>query len=217
MRIAKKLGGSMVISGSRGPGYLKGQALKATVREFVEKMKPHVATAEQMGITIGIENHANSLIDSTDAIRWLAEFTPCRYFGIALTPYHLPQDPVLIAKLITDIGNCVVHFYAWQYGQGCHKKLPKQQELMQLPGRGEMDFVPIVAALKKISYSGWTDVFMHPVPRRISILPTARAHSDDEEGRLQAAEDSKRSSVISWLFVVFLQGFLVIYLYSYGP
>ncbi|MHC4559693.1 MAG: sugar phosphate isomerase/epimerase family protein, partial [Planctomycetota bacterium] len=173
MRVAQKLGGSMIISGSRGPGNLKGRALKAAVREFIEKMKPHIDIAEQMGITIGIENHANSLIDSPDAIRWLAEFTPCRYLGIALAPYHLPQDPLLIAKCITDIGNCLVHFYAWQYGQGCHKKLPKQQELMQLPGRGEMDFVPIVAALKKINYSGWTEVFMHPVPRGISILPTA--------------------------------------------
>ncbi len=44
----------------------------------------------------------------------------------------------------------------------------------------------------------------------------SRAHSDDEEGRLQAAEDSKRSSVISWLIVVFLKGFLVMYLYSFG-
>jgi len=182
MRVAKKLGGSMVISGSRGPGNLKGQALKTAVREFVEKMKPHIVAAEQMGITIGIENHANSLIDSPDAIRWLAEFTPCRYLGIALSPYHLPQDPVLIAKLITDIGNCFVHFYAWQYGQGCHKKLPKQQELMQLPGRGEMDFVPIIAALKEINYSGWTEVFMHPVPRGISILPTAAEVTSEING-----------------------------------
>ena len=108
MRAAKKLGGSMVVSGSRGPGNLKGQALKAAVREFIEKMKPYIAAAEQMGITIGIENHANSLIDSPDAIRWLAEFAPCRYLGIVLAPYHLPQDPVLIAKCITDIGNCLV-------------------------------------------------------------------------------------------------------------
>jgi len=173
MRTAKKLGGSMVISGSGGPGNLKGQALKAAVKEFIEKMKPHIAAAEQMDVTIGIENHANSLIDSPDAMRRLAEFTPSRYLGIALAPYHLPQDPGLIAKCITDIGNCLVHFYAWQYGMGCHTKLPKQQELMQLPGRGEMDFVPIVGALKKINYSGWTEVFMHPVPRGIPIMPTA--------------------------------------------
>ena len=173
MRVAKKLGGSMIICGSHGPGNLKGQTLKAAVRKFVEKMKPHILAAEQMGITVGIENHANSLIDSPDAIRWLAEFTPCRYLGIALAPYHLPQDPTLIAKCITDVGYRLVHFYAWQYGMGCHKKLPKQQELMQLPGRGEMDFMPIIAALKKINYDGWTEVFMHPVPRGISILPAA--------------------------------------------
>jgi sugar phosphate isomerase/epimerase len=173
MRAAEKLGGSMVISGSRGPGNLKGKALKVAVREFVSKMRPHIAAAEQMGITIGIENHANSLIDSQDAVRWLAEFTPCRYLGIALAPYHLPQNPALIAKCITDIGDRLVHFYAWQYGRGCHKKLPKQQELMQLPGRGEMDFIPVVSALKKINYTGWTEVFMHPVPRGIPILPTA--------------------------------------------
>jgi sugar phosphate isomerase/epimerase len=173
MRVAKKLGGSMIICGSRGPGNLKGQTLKMEIRKFIEKMKPHILAAEKTGITIGIENHANSLIDSPDAIRWLAEFTPCRYLGIALAPYHLPQDPLLIAKCITDIGNRLVHFYAWQYGKGCHKKLPKQQELMQLPGRGEMDFMSIIAALKKINYCNWTEVFMHPVPRGISILPTA--------------------------------------------
>ncbi len=44
---------------------------------------------------------------------------------------------------------------------------------MQLPGRGEMDFIPVVSALKEINYTGWTEVFMHPVPRGIPILPTA--------------------------------------------
>jgi sugar phosphate isomerase/epimerase len=53
---------------------------------------------------------------------------------------------------------------------------------MQLPGRGEMDFVPIVAALKKINYSGWTEVFMHPVPRGISILPTAAEVTSEIKG-----------------------------------
>ena len=41
-----------------------------------------------------------------------------------------------------------------------------------MPGRGSMDFKPILAALKKIDYRGWTEVFMHPVPRGIPILET---------------------------------------------
>jgi sugar phosphate isomerase/epimerase len=173
IRVAKELGGSMVVCGSRGPGNLKGDALKAAVRKFIEKMKPQIDAAEQMGITIGIENHGNSLIRSPDSMRWFAEFTTSRHIGIALAPYHLPQEPALIARLIANLDKSLVHFYAWQYGMGCHKKLPKEQELLQLPGRGKLDFVPIISALKKINYRGWTEVFMHPVPRGIPILQTA--------------------------------------------
>jgi len=173
MQVAKKLGGSMVVCGSGGPGNLKGDALKAAVKKFLEKMKPQVVAAEQNGITIGIENHGNSLIQSPDSMRWFAELTTSRHIGIALAPYHLPQEPALIARLIADLDKSLAHFYAWQYGMGCHKKLPKEQELLQLPGRGRLDFVPIVSALKKINYRGWTEVFMHPVPRGIPILQTA--------------------------------------------
>ena len=173
IRAAKKIGASMVICGSRGPGNLKGDSLKAAVRKFIEKMQPQIYFAEENGITIGIENHSNSLIQSPDSMKWFVEFTDSRNIGIALAPYHMPQEPALIARLIADLGTNLVHFYAWQYGMGCHKKLPKEQELLQLPGRGRLDFVPIVSALKQINYRGWTEVFMHPVPRGIPILPTA--------------------------------------------
>ena len=173
IQAAKKLGGSMVICGSSGPGNLKGGSLKAAIRKFIEKMKPQIDSAEEIGITIGIENHSNSLIQSPDSMRWFAEFINSRHIGIALAPYHMPQEPALIARLITDLDKNLVHFYAWQYGMGCHKELPKKQELLQLPGRGGLDFVPIVSALKQINYRGWTEVFMHPVPRGIPILQTA--------------------------------------------
>ncbi|MDH4240771.1 MAG: sugar phosphate isomerase/epimerase [Phycisphaerae bacterium] len=169
IEVAKKLGGSLVVCGSRGPGNLKGDALKAAVRTFIEKAKPQIDAAEQTGITIGIENHSNSLIQSPDSMRWFAELNTSGHIGIALAPYHLPQEPELIAQLITDLDKSLVHFYAWQYGMGCHKKLPKEQELLQLPGRGKLNFVPIISALRKINYRRWTEVFMHPIPRGIPI------------------------------------------------
>ena len=55
---------------------------------------------------------------------------------------------------------------------GCHKKLPKEQELMQLPGRGQFDFKPLLGALSDVEYRGWFEIFMHPVPRGIPILDT---------------------------------------------
>ena len=173
IEVAKKLGGSMLICGGAGPRGVKGAELRRAVGQFVEKMKPHVAAAGRAGVTIGIENHANNLIESPDSLRWLAELSPSKHLGIALAPYHLPQDAEMLAKLIGQLGEKLVHFYAWQHGMGCHKKLPKSQELLQMPGRGELDFAPLLAALRKIGYVGWTEIFMHPVPRGIPILPTA--------------------------------------------
>jgi sugar phosphate isomerase/epimerase len=173
MKVAKELGASMIICGSRGPAYLKGKVLKAAIAEFIEKMKPHVEVAEKLGITVGIENHSNSLVQSPDSIKWFAELSTSERLGIALAPYHLPQEPTLIAGLIKGLREHIVHFYAWQHGMGCHKKLPKEQELLQLPGRGTLDFTPVIKSLRRIDYRGWTEIFMHPVPRGIPIMPTA--------------------------------------------
>jgi len=163
MKVAGKFGAKILIAGGM-PKDRSGAA------RFVEKMKPHVAAAEAAGVTIGIENHG----ESYDAIRWFAEAARSKHIGVALAPYHLkPRTPRAMAKLIADLDEKLVHFYAWQHGMGCHKKLPKRQELLQMPGRGDLDFTPLLRALKKIRYTGWTEIFMHPVPRGIPILPTA--------------------------------------------
>lgn len=179
LQVLKKFGGSLIISGSKGPKNVTGAEAKAGVKEFVEKMKPHVEVAEECGVTIGIENHANALVASVDSIRYLGEMSTSPNLGIALAPYHLPQDEKLLAQLIEDLGPKLVHFYAWQHGQGCMTKLPKEQELEQMPGRGSLDFRPIVAALKKIDYARWVEIFMHPVPRGIPIMETLAAVTDE--------------------------------------
>ena len=173
MRVAERLGARVIVSGARGPVGLTGAALKAAVAEFLEKLKPHVEAAAKHGVLIGIENHANSLIDSPDSIRWFAELASSEHVGVALAPYHLPQDSLVLADLIRSVDKRLVNFYAWQHGVGCHEKRPKEEELLQMPGRGELDFGPVLAALKAIGYAGPAQIFMHPVPRGIPILPSA--------------------------------------------
>ena len=172
MRLAKRQGCTTIVSGGRGPKGLKGTELKSAVSDFIEKMKPHLAVAEKTGVTIAIENHGGSLIESPDSLKWLAELRPSRHLAIALAPYHLPQDETLLADLIRSLEGSIAMFYAWQHGMGCTKKLPKEQELLQMPGRGPLDFQPLIAALGEIRYDGWTEIFMHPVPRGIPILDT---------------------------------------------
>jgi len=173
IKVVAGFGGSLIVTGSQGPRGLVGDECKKAIGAFVEKMKPHVAAAEEAGVTIAIENHAHALVASLDSLRWFAEFAKSPRLGIALAPYHLPQDPAVLARLIEDLGPKLVHFYAWQEGRGCFRKLPKDEELEQLPGRGNLDFRPLVASLRKIGYQGWTEIFMHPVPRGVPILPTA--------------------------------------------
>ena len=194
MAFAQGFGASLIVTGSEGPKDLAGEELRAAVADFAEALKPHIAAAEKYGITISIENHSSALIESPDSMRWLIEFTDSPHLGIALAPYHLPDDAELVAQLIEDLGQGLALFYAWQHGMGCHEKLPKEQELMQMPGRGTLDFGQILSALKKINYSGWTEVFMHPVPRGIPILDTA-ADVTDEINRARHYLDQLAQSV----------------------
>lgn len=183
--VVKQLGGKMIVCGSTG---IREGALKQQVAAFLEKMRPHVAIAEEAGLVIAIENHSNALIHSPDSLKYFADLNQSKHLGIALAPYHLPQDSQVISNLIKHCNNNIVHFYAWEHGMGCHRKMPKAHELMQLPGYGTLDFTPILAALRDINYRGFTEIFMHPTPRGIPIMPTiAESNSVINESRAYLA------------------------------
>jgi len=175
MKFVQKLGGDLLICGGKGPKGLEGEELKKAVKVFAEELKPHGDAAGEAGVRIGIENHGNNLIDSADSLKWLIEFTP-EQIGIGFAPYHLENlglDARALGELILALGNRIAMYYAWQHGDGCMKPAPVEVLLKQMPGRGPLDFGPQVEALKKINYKGYTEIFMHPVPRGIPILPTA--------------------------------------------
>jgi sugar phosphate isomerase/epimerase len=192
MKVVRKFGGRLIISGSHGPRDVAGTEAKAAVARFIDQMKPHAAAAEEAGVTIGIENHGHALIATPDSIRYFAELSESPNLGIALAPYHLPQDEDLLGRLIEDLGPKLVHFYAWQHGKGCMTKLPKADELQQMPGRGPLDFRPLLAALSKIDYQGWAEIFMHPVPRGIPILDTAELVTAEINRARQYLEECTR-------------------------
>gem|GEM_PF-44354 len=191
IEFGRQFGARLIVTGSGGSAKLTGDDLKRELKAFVEKMKPHIETAAKAGMVIGIENHGGCMLATPDSVRWLAEFSPSEHLGVALAPYHLPQDPVLLAKLIEELGPKLALFYAWEYGKGCMTKLPKDEELQQLPGRGSLDFKPLLAALRRINYRGWTSIFMHPTPRGIPIMPTA--------GEVTAAVNESRKYLASCL------------------
>ena len=174
IKLVKQLKGSFIVTGGAGEFKVSPAQLKANVKSFVEQMKPHAALAAENGIVIGIENHVNNLIDTPDSLRWLADdIRNIPGLGIALAPYHLPQDTAVLVDLIRQCDQKLMLFYAWEHGMGCMKPMPKAEEIQQLPGRGKLDWKPLLMALKDMKFTGPTEIFMHPTPRGIPILPTA--------------------------------------------
>lgn len=191
MKWAAQFGCKTFVCGGHGPKGLKGDALREAVRAFAEEMKPHCEVAESLGAQIAIENHANGLMESPESIRWLCEFAPSPALGIALAPYHLEQDEPMLAALIRECGERLFVFYAWQHGKGATKQEKKEDELLQMPGRGKLDFGPLVGALREIDFKGWTSIFMHPTPRGIPIVEGGASAVTQEINRARAYLEAK--------------------------
>ena len=174
MAWVKKHGGRMVLCGSTGPRDPEGVAAKEAVRKFLEDMKQHVAKAEELGVTIAIENHVGQAIYHPDSLRYFADFNRSSNLGIAFAPHHLFRWPDEIPKLIRDLGAKQIPFiYFQEHSEGMMKKTSKEIEMQQLPGLGRLDYRPIVRALRDIGFTGYVEIFMHPTPRGVPILPTA--------------------------------------------
>jgi len=191
MKVAQRFGCRVIMTGAKGPQGLAGPELRAAVEKFAEQMKPHCAEAEKHGVTIAIENHGNGLMESADAIRWLVEFAPSPALGIAFAPYHLPQEESLLAALLRECGKHLAVFIAWQHGKGCMAPQPKEDELLQMPGRGPLDFTPLLGALREIGFTGWTNIFMHPFPRGIPIVEGGAGAVTAEINRARAYLDGR--------------------------
>ena len=161
------------VCGTTGSPELKGAEAKKAVQSFLEKMKPHLATAEERGVIIAVENHSSQFLYHPDALRYFAEFNKSAHLGVAFAPHHLHKFTDEIPDLIRDLGSQNIPFmYFQEHSVGMLKKYPKKIEMQQMPGfGGTLNYKNILTALKDIKYEGYCEIFMHPVPRGIPILP----------------------------------------------
>lgn len=174
MAWVRKLGGRMVVCGSTGPKDPEGEAAKAAIRKFLEDMKPHVAKAEELGVTIAVENHVSQALYHPDSLRYFAEFNRSPALGVAFAPHHLHKWADQIPALLRDLGPKNLPFiYFQEHVEGLVKGAPVELELRQLPGfGGGLDYRPVVKALRDIRFDGLVEIFMHPTPRGRPVLPT---------------------------------------------
>lgn len=168
LRVIAKLGGTLAICGSTGPAKDVQQGMK----DFIERLKPQAAVAEEVGVDIGIENHGNALLWQPDSFRYFCELATSPRLKIALAPYHLPQNPEELGGLLKEIGPKLAHIYLWQRPT---KEQKAADPLAELPGHGGMDFAPIVAALKAIEFKGWSEIFTHARVHKGAMAATTDA------------------------------------------
>ena len=173
-KIHKNFDAEIIVCGTTGPSEVKGKEAKKVVSEFLEKMKPHVSVAEELGMTIAVENHSRQFLYHPDSLQYFAELNSSKNLGVALAPHHLHRFQDQIPAIIRDLGNANMPFmYFQEHSDGMSKKTSKEIEMRQMPGfGGGLDYKPILRALKDIKYDGYCEIFMHPVPRGIPILPT---------------------------------------------
>jgi hypothetical protein len=174
MAWVKKHGGDLVICGCAPAKDPAGEAAKSAIKKFLEDMKPHVAKAEELGVTIAIENHIGQVLQHPDSLRYFAEFNRSAHLGVAFAPHHLHPWAEQIPSLIRDLGAKNLPFvYFQEHSAGIFKKASKEIEMQQLPGYGGgLDYRLVVKALRDVHFKGVAEIFMHPTPRGIPILPT---------------------------------------------
>ncbi len=177
LRMMRALGGDTIVAmlpgGIARAKELRGDELRRGIRATVEKMKPIIALAGEQGVKLAIENHSGGLLATPESLPMLLDAIPERHVGVALAPYHLPQEPELLGKLAGELGERVLFFYAWQHGDGSGDLAPSKQR-RQLPGVGPLDFKPMLAALRRNRFAGWTSIFMHPTPRGAPMYSTPK-------------------------------------------
>jgi sugar phosphate isomerase/epimerase len=128
-----------------------GVAPDQPVSAGVERLRPLVERAEQLGLKIAGENHGGSSLNSIASMREFAELATSPALGIALAPYHMMGNGESVAEAIEAIGPKLFFFYAWQSASG----------MAELPGDGTLDFAPVLRALHQVGYTGYVNIFTH--------------------------------------------------------
>lgn len=182
--VATQLGGEgvVLVCTAPGDGRLLPADLDAAIAAFFDRLRPSLAAAAAAGGVIAIENHSQSLLQTADGIRRFADALPSDHVGVALAPHHLPQDPALVAAVARDLGPRLKFVYAQAAapraaGPQPQPRAPRDDELLQLPGRGPFDFGPLMRTLAANEFAGPVEIFMHPTSRGVPIRDTVAAIS----------------------------------------
>ncbi len=141
LEMLKECGGQVAVLGVGGK----------TMPLAVESLKPLAEKAEALGVKVAGENHGGAVLNTIASMREYVSLAKSPALGMALAPYHVMGAKESVAEAVEAVGDKLFFFYAWQ-------RAPAMKEL---PGDGALDFGPVIAALRKIGYPHYLNIFTH--------------------------------------------------------
>lgn len=164
--------------------------IEAGYREFADRWNPIIDTFDQEGVRFGLEVHPTEIAyDIVTTEKALAAIGNRPGFGINFDPSHLYHqfvDPVLFLETFSDriyhvhVKNSVRNLDGRTSILGSHLDFGDSRRGwdFRTPGRGGVDFEPIIRALNRIGYQGplsveWEDSGMdreHGAPEAAAFV-----------------------------------------------
>ena len=146
-----ELNGRALITAAAKPG--------VTVACFLEQIDPVIRHAESLGVTLAIENHGATVIDSIESMQTMLSLESSHALGVAVSPIHLFNRDESTADAIQALGHRVALCYAWDWGAKglANWKDPTRQYI----GTGNIDHRPIFRALQATGYAHPVQLFAH--------------------------------------------------------
>ena len=147
--LCRDLGGSIMVLGSPQQRNFPADMTHETAAEnAISVLEQLVPTLEAQRVTLAIEplgpGEGNFLNHAADAVA-IIERLNSPWVRLHLDVKAMSTEGQPIDKLIVDNARHLAHF---------HANDPNRQG----PGMGDVDFVPIFAALRSIGYEGWVSV-----------------------------------------------------------
>jgi sugar phosphate isomerase/epimerase len=149
VEVCADLGGKIMVLGSpKQRNLLPGVAYEDAEAYAVEVLHGAMAACKRFGVTIGLEPlgpaEGDFMLTAESGIR-LAEMVDSPHCKLHLDVKAMSSEAKTIPDIIRDSREWMIHFHA------------NDPNLLG-PGMGDVEFKPILAALKETGYAGWVSV-----------------------------------------------------------
>jgi len=146
-------------------GRLPPECLPETAWEVLEDaLKTVLSWAEQKSIGLAIEYEPGLLVESREDVLRLLKRFPSPWLGVNFDVGHAVVCGESVPETIEMFGRKIMHVHV--------EDIRGRKHFHRIPGDGDIDFVEMARALKRVGYQGALTVELYPYAK--NPLPAAR-------------------------------------------